>query len=333
MAAAAALTWGRSPLAEEPRNQWRRWLAEYLWSRRRFCEAAVLSQVGWGAGSTRLPKPPFALLAAAQAVGVADAVLQELAADPALTETERLVVAGVALVEAALRGSPTAVSVVEQPAADLPAGWQAVLAAFRAYWSQAFEPLPVERIQQDLHNRSHGEAVEAKWRALATAFDKAAATHFKFESGTKTHEWLFHEESSWGRLRGAIAARSRRLVGEWREWLQREFKSDLDALLDFASAEAGEKGREIDHTKRRTYLKSLKQVREAADAVHEAMGETEDAAEMTRRILHAQAFADELGRRWPELEADWAARTGPERKILERALADLRFLVDWRRHP
>jgi phosphatidylserine/phosphatidylglycerophosphate/cardiolipin synthase-like enzyme len=320
------------------RDDWRRWLIEELWGQGSVVEAAVLAADGWGRESPELPRPQMIMLAAAYATGLADQAIADLVLVTHLAPEEQIVVAVVALVEAALKASPVSLDVILGDRSHLPEPWRPVIEAFADYWSIAYQPLPVEQARLDLAVQEQQETVKCAWQAFSEALTVAASQHFHFESGTLTHFWLFPErkfatdrglaDNAFGKLRESCEGQRSDDVRGWLTWFHDSFNDDLEDLIDKASFEGDPMHRLLVGNRRASYLELLEEVVKAARHVAK-IAKPVAAARDRHHLAAAKTFAQALAAIWPTLEHQLAAWQGPERRIVERALADLRFIADW----
>ena len=322
--AAALLAETRPDDPPDARDRWLRWLAEDAWERGAFVEAAVLATANPTVASARMPRGPMALLGAAWATGQIEAVLEEVGYGD-LNLVERVVLAGVALVEFLLRGSLSALQTVNDHEEALPAAWRGVRADAQRYWDQSYRPLPLETIRVQLQVGRDRESLEAAWAKLRAALAPLAGRNFDYSSGTLTRDRLYVSGQVLGQLEALSVARNvdalARLLRERKDEL-----ADRESLLDDATRAAG--GALITGTRRQSFLGRLTSILEAARevAVYARPGDGDDAED---RLTHAKVLARTIHQRWQALEQEAAAVAGPERLLLVRALADLREIAQW----
>jgi len=314
----------------EPASRWLRWLAGDSWRRKRFVEAAVLCSACPAARSPDLPAEPIVMLAAGRSVGKAGPSLATLSNRTDMTEHERFVIAAVAMAELMVRGEMDAWTALENHGATLPTAWREVAGRADAYWKETYQALPMTSIRAEVGAARHRKAVDNAWENLATALNDGATANFKFESGTKTREYLYHPNGPLGRLRSAAAARNANGVAAW---LAAEAIDDLDEFLDDATrAATGRDDQLFDRGgrggKRRSYLKTLGAIVAAARAVV-ALARAGVAEEESRRIELARPVAEAVHRRWTVLRAEAETLDPGERVVIEVVLDDLRVIADW----
>jgi phosphatidylserine/phosphatidylglycerophosphate/cardiolipin synthase-like enzyme len=310
----------------EVEARWLRWLMETAWNHGDLVEAAILAAAFPGLESPTVPRPPLALVAAARGTDALAASLADVSGRDDLRAAERTVIAMVALAAAALRGSSAAWDAVRTHRGALPPAWSRALEALERYWSQAYEPLPVETIRAEIGAVEHRHAEEAAWRDLDAALDRAAAEHFKFDSGTRTREYLFHPNGSLGRLRTIAAGRDANAV---RAWINTETVQDLDAYLDNATIQAtGRRDQLIEKGKRRAFLRLLDAIVSAARRIA-ALPIAAATREESRRNDLARGVARVIHAQWAELEREVDAIVEPHRRIVRAALDDLRIVSQW----
>jgi hypothetical protein len=156
--------------------------------------------------------------------------------------------------------------------------------------------------------------------------DRGATEHFKFDSGTRTREHLYHANGPLGRLRSLARARN---VGGVRAWLEGEDVADLDSFLDNATIQAtGRTDQAFERGKRRSYIRLLAAIVAAAQVISDLPAERVTREE-SRRIDLARGVARVVYEEWASLEED---ASEAHRALVQMALNDLRPIVDWIRH-
>lgn len=325
-AAAAALSARWAERRSESAGRWIRWLAEDAWRRKRFVEAAVLRSACPAPRSPNLPSEQIVMLAAWRSVGKAGAALATVADHTDMTDHERFAVAAVALAELMFRGAMEASTALEKHGASLPAAWRDVAARVDTYWKETYEALPMASIRAEVRAARHREDVAAAWTKLERAVDEGATANFKFASGTKTREYLYHPNGPLGRLRSMVARRDGNGVAAW---LATEAIDDLDEFLDDATRAATGRGDQLFRGgKRRSYLKTLDAIVATARAVV-AVVPVGAVEEESLRMDLAGPVAEAVHRSWVAL-TDEAARLDPgERVVIEWVLDDMRVFADW----
>ena len=329
-AAAAVLSAKWTDRRSESAMRWLHWLAEDAWRRKRFVEAAVLCSAYPAGRSSDVPSEPIALLAAAWSVGKPGPVMSLLSARENLTDKERLVVAAVALAEIMLHGAMEAWTALENHNAALPLTWKEIAGKVGSYWNQRYQALPMESIRAEVGAAQRREAIATAWTELLRALGEGASANFKFESGTKTREHLYHENGPLGRLQSLAANRNNNGVAAW---LASEAIDDLDDFLDDATRAATgtddllfERGRR--GGKRRSYLKTLAAI---VDAARDVVDLAPPAAteEESRRMDLARPVAEAVHQKWTALGRDVATLSSTERVVLEVVLDEICVIADW----
>jgi len=312
-----------SPAAQ---TRWLRWLAEDAWRRGNYVEAAVLAGVGADIVSAEMPRPPIARLAAAWQTGHAAHLLEDVSYQD-LTQAERTVVAGVALVELLLRGSETVLGVLEDNQEALPQTWRGAADEAAQYWRQAYRPLPMAVIRADLQTVRDQEDMRRAWSSLADDLTPLEQTNFRYDSGPPTRDYLYRTDQPLGRLRALLASRDadgvNRLLIEEKERL-----ANLERFLDAATRAADPNLDLIEGVGRTSFLGKLRAILKAAKAVARyarPAGEAGDAD----WVEAARAPARVLYQRWQELDQEALAAARPEGLLLIRALAELGEVRQW----
>ena len=303
-----------------------RWLAQDAWRRRRFVEAAVLCSAYPERRPSDVPGGPIVMLAAAWAVKTPESVLPALSDGKDLTNNEKLVVAAVASADLMLRGSLEARTALENLGEQLPPAWKKCAQAAQSYWSKTSQALPVKSIRAELDATLQREDMEARWSTLEQRLSEGEEASFKFSAGTKTREYLYHDNGPMGRLRSLAVERD---AGGVAAWLAREGVDDLDAFLDDATLSAiGRNDQHFKSGKRRSFKKILDRIFHAARRV--ANTEPPAAAEKDSwRMNMARTVAKMLHQEWSNLETETAHSVLAERAVLEMLLDDIRFIADW----
>lgn len=311
-------------------NRWLHWLAQDTWQQKRFVETAILCSAYPEIHSSEVPSESIAMLAAAWATKTPDPVLMILSHHENLTINEKLVVATSALVEFMLRGSMEAKTVLETMDEILPPTLKKLTQAVKSYWQQTYQAFPVEGIRSEMNAARHREDTTNDWTTLENALDEGAKANFKFVSGTRTHEYLYHENGPLGKLRSLIPERDTSGVAGW---LARETPDTLDDFLDTATRMATgrndqyfERGRR--GGKRRSYLKALKTIVDAARKVAEPALPAV-AKEDSSRMDLARPVAQVLHQEWDKFKQEVATFDLAERMILEMLLDDISIIADW----
>ena len=307
-------------------SRWLHWLAQDTWRQKRFVETAVLCSAYPEIRSSEIPSESIAMLAAAWAVETPGSVLTILSHRDNLTDNEKLVVASVALVELMLRGSMEAKTALENMDEVLPPILRKLTQAVEAYWRQTYQALPVEGIRAEMNAARHREDTTNDWITLGNALDEGATANFKFVSGTRTHEYLYHENGPLGKLRSLVLEQD---AGGVAEWLARETVDPLDDFLDNATRMAtGRSDQNFERGKRRSYLKTLKTIVDTARKVAEP-ALLAVAGEDSRRMDLARPVAEMLHQEWDKLKQEVAALDLAERVVLEMLLDDINVVADW----
>ena len=306
--------------------RWLHWLAQGAWRRRRFVEAAVLCSAYPGMRSTDVPDGPIVILAAAWAVKTPESILPSLSDGKDLTNNEKLVVAAVASADLMLRGSLEARTALENLGDHLPSAWKKCAQAAQSYWNKTSQALPVENIRAELDATLQREDVEARWSMLEQRLNEGEEANFKFSAGTKTREYLYHDNGPMGQLRPLAIKRDADGVAAW---LARECVDSVDAFLDNATRSAtGRNDQYFKGGKRRSFLKMLDNIFHEArllamSAPPAAIGED------SWRMDLARTVAKMLYQEWSNLETEAAHSVLAERAVLELLLHDIRFVADW----
>ena len=326
MTVAVVLSSGRTDQQIDSARRWLHWLAQDAWGRKRFMETAILCSAHPDMRSSEVPGEPIAMLAAAWSVGAPESVLTILSQRGSLTDNEKLVVAAVALVELLLRGSMEARTTLENHRELLPPTWRKLAQTTLSYWSSTYQALPMKSIRVEVDAiRRLGDAAE-DWAKLEKALEEGAMVSFKFASGTRTHEYLYRENGPLGRLRSLAVERD---ASGAAAWLASEGVDDLGVFLDDATREAtGRSDQCFRNGKRRSYLKSLKTIVDAARKVADPAPPA-SAGEESRRMALARSVAEMLHQKWYKLEREVAALDLAERVVLEVLLDDIRVIADW----
>ena len=330
MAAAIVLSSEWTEQQTDSANRWLHWLVQDTWRQKRFVETAILCSVHPKIRSSEVPSESIAMLAAAWVIKTPDPVLTILSHHENLTINEKLVVATSALVELMLRGSMEAKTVLETMDEILPPILKKLTQAVESYWQQTYQAFPVEGIRSEMNAARHREDTTNDWTALENALDEGAKTNFKFVSGTRTHEYLYHENGPLGKLRSLISERDASGVAGW---LARETADTLDDFLDNATRMATgrndqyfERGRR--GGKRRSYLKTLKTIIDTARKVAELALPAVAKEDFSRMDL-ARPVAQLLHQEWDNFKQEVATFDSAERMILEMLLDDISVIADW----
>ena len=311
-------------------NRWLRWLAQDTWRQKRFVETAVLCSAYPEIRSSEVPSESIAMLAAAWAIEKPEPVLTILSHHNNLTINEKLVVATAALVELMLRGSMETKIVLETMDEVLPPTLKKITQAVESYWQKTYQAFPIDGIRSEMNAIRHREDTTNDWITLENALDEGARANFKFVSGTRTHEFLYHENGPLGKLRSLISERDANGVAGW---LARETVDTLDDFLDNATRKATgrsdqyfERGRR--GGKRRSYLKTLKTIVDTARKVAEPALPVV-AKENSSRMDLARPVAKVLHQEWDKFKQEVATFDLAERVILEMLLDDISVVADW----
>ena len=326
MVAAIVLSTRWTEAQSDSAIRWLHWLAQDAWRGRRFVEAAVLCSAYPERRPSDLPGRPIVMLAAAWAEKTPDSVLPALSDGKDLTNNEKMTVAAVAMADLMLRGSLEARTALENMGDNLPPAWKKCAQAAQFYWSKTSQALPGENIRAELDATRQREDVEARWRTLEIRLSEGKDANFKFSAGTRTREYLYHDNGPMGQLRSLAIKRDAVGVAAW---LTREGVVNVDAFLDNATRSAtGRNDQYFTGGKRRSFLKALDSIflearRVAMSAPPAAIGEDSwrmDLARTVARMLHQE---------WSSLETEAAHSVLAERAVLEMMLADIRFISDW----
>ncbi len=318
------------PHQEAPaeRRRWTLWMAREAWKEGSRLEAAVLlASQSQALNETGLPPPWLALLSAAQErPETADAALSEASARSDLSSSDRFALAAAALAQMLLHGSHQAAEVLEAHLSALPDAWAGFAREAEEFWRQTYQPMPLARIRSDLRSARRSDALDHAWKDLEDVLQRESAKQFKFESGLKTWEYLFHEAGPFGRLRASVQARQEEQL---QHWLEVEGVDSLEDFLDEASRRATGRNQLIEREQRPRALKALQGI---VDAARQAMqlaksvgGGYEDWT-----IEPARSLAESLKAAWPDLQAELDKASGDaQRPIAEGALSCLVPIKDW----
>jgi hypothetical protein len=319
--------------AGEDAARWQAWLADDMWGRRKYVEAAILSlATGEAVAAGVLPRPDLALLAAARGRREVTDALEALVALDELSVDEQTAVAAVALCELGLRGAdvePVAREVGRYFADQLSSQWRVLFDALLGYFEATYEPLPMMRIRADLARRESLDARAEAWRKLCDAVNRARDRTFAFGSGKKTHHRFFSDAGIFGKLGRIAHEGDADGLAVWLALNHTEL-DDLDALLDETTTLATGRNDQLlrrETGTRATYLKSLRSV---VDAARAAAGFDEDAGDELRHLTEAEELAARVRTVWPDVVAETVAVAGAERQLLEDVLHDLEPVVAWR---
>ena len=212
--------------------------------------------------------------------------------------------------------------------ADLPEAWGRLAGEWDRYWVTTYQALPVAYILANSKAAEHRRAVDDAWGKLDQALAEGVTTHFKFDSGTKTREYLYHDHGPLGRL---LALAQDRNTNGVRDWLRAEAERDrdLDTFLDDATRAATERDDQLlDLNKRRSFLKTLSEIFERAAGVVELIRPVAG-HEASQRIERAKELAEVLSHEWSSLQRQIAMVGGPEGAVLDMVLNELNFIKDW----
>ena len=286
-------------LEPDVREEWLAWLAADAWRERRFVEAAALA----GAFTTRRPRPDapthaeavvFASLGTRQ---FDEAVLQALDGD--LDPQERACLAIAGMLALVFDGAPDGEALLDA-GDDLPDAWQRVLNAAGTYWTEAYRPLPVARIEQAVDASREQAAQDGAWQELALALQSARSKNFAFGSGKKTRMHLFRADSPFGRLEAVVASRD---GGKLEGWVSEHAKVDVGAFLDDATrAATGRTDQLLARGTRQDYVARLTRVFDAARAAATVSPVASDEEDSTR-MRAAASLRDVVRAAWDELDA------------------------------
>jgi hypothetical protein len=319
---AAGLT-GPPPHSGE-RQQWLGWLSADCWRRSRFVEAAVLTAALEEPWPPELPHAVVIRIAAARSVGQVgsdlwdDAVLAE-----GLSPAARAALASAAAAELAARGPLSAYEALNELRPALPPAWGRVAEAVAHYWSQTGTPLPTAGL--DLQ-----AALEAAWQRLRDALAKAAAKGniTKFDTGSRTHHYLFDGDGAFARLRQAADGAD---AGAVADWLAREPVNRLGDYLDDATRAATKQGVRIQLIGapiRESYLTLLGAVIDAARNLDKAAAAA-GGNDARRLAEQAREVARVVHREWEALAVEAVQLGAPDVVLLELVRAGWRHLFDW----
>jgi hypothetical protein len=242
-----------------------------------------------------------------------------------LLAPEKAALLFVALPELVLNGHEAAWEALVLHGDSAPDGLRAAVEVAQAYWSVARRPLPLDRIQTQLASTRREQEREEAWAQLRASFDKARQTTFRFDSGRKTHEYLFRPKGRFGSLAPVLDARD--AIGV-QAWLRDPALQSVGKLVDAATAEVTPGLALIEGSKRTSYLARLTAAVTAARAVSDSDLPAEPEFEIP--ILgNARAVARVLAELWPKLERDAAEIGGPECWLAIVALAGLGVVREW----
>lgn len=326
MVAAVVLSSRWTEPQTESAVHWLHWLAQDAWRGKRFVEAAILCSACPDLHSPEVPGESVVMLAAAWATKTPESVLPAISDGQDLTEKEQLIVASVALADLMLRGSHEAGTALDNMGEQLPPAWKKCAQAAQSYWSTTFQALPVKSIRAEQNAAVQRGDMEARWSALEKRLGEGEEVNFKFAAGTKTREYLFHDDGPMGQLRSLAVARD---AGGAAAWLAREGIDDLDAFLDSATLSAtGRNDQYFKDGKRRSFKKMLDNIFDAARRVAESASPAATGEDSWRMDL-ARTVAKMLHQEWSNLETEAADSDLAGRAILEMLLDDIRFVADW----
>jgi hypothetical protein len=301
------------------------WLAEDAWDRGRFVEAAVFLHTRPGLVSPPLPRSPLALLAAAWVTGQTARALVEAYLTDDLSRSERATIATVSAVELLLRGTREAEEIMESLEESAGPALRRLLDQVRTYWRQTYQPLPLAHIRADVASAEHRQALAQAWEELDAALQKLQGTNFRFDSGTKTQAYLYHENGSLGRLLRRAGARD---GGGVRAWLREEAIDDLGDFLDNATRAADPDLALIERAARQAVLAKLRAIvgaaRKIADLVPLAVSGEESAL-----LTAAKVLARGVREGWQAMQEEIATLGAPEGILGQAVLNGLRELADW----
>ncbi|MEU0195544.1 hypothetical protein ABZ250_37930 [Streptomyces afghaniensis] len=334
---AAALR-GRLETVDRDLLPWADWLVADLWARGHFFEAWVLRRA---LPQGTLPLTLAAAAAAAHTVHIGDALetaaLQE---KPPPGQAAALIALGAATL---LAWSGTSGQATIPP--DLAARVRETLEFLATVsdpgpcWVELAElaghcppgivehPGPTVIARRQLLRRHRDSKVVEAWDVLDETLVTAAATHFRFDAGLKTHEHLFHAHGLFGELRTAVDERD--LPGVVR-WAARSEVAELPDHVDRTTAEvmAGHKNNILHSGKRRVYLERLRQVKHAAEAVA-AFHDPHSHGPTGYLVSGARPTAIRLAEVWPALYTDVGGHPAPQRHLTEHALTAMQDIREW----
>ncbi len=337
MTAATALR-GRLHSADPELLPWADWLVEDLWARGHFLEAWVLRRtMPHGTLSPSLA----AAAAAACTVHIGDALeTAALEEGPPPGQAAALIALGAAtlLAWSGVSGQDTVPSDLAVRVRDIleyletearPGSCWAELAALARHCPPGIvgEPGPTAIARGQLLRRHRDSKVVEAWEVLFETLGTAAATHFRFDAGLKTHEHLFHAQGLFGELRTAVEERELPAVVRW---AARNEVVELSDHVDRTTAEvmAGHKNNILHSGKRRVYLERLRQVKQAAEAVA-AFHHPHSDGLTGYLVSEARPTAIRLAEVWPALFADLGGHPAPQRHLTEHALTAMRDIREW----
>lgn len=334
---AAALR-GRLESVDRVLLPWADWLVEDLWRRGHFFEAWVLRRA---LPQGTLPLPLAAAAAAADTVHIGDALeTAALHETPPPGQAAALIALGATtlLAWSGTSGQPTippnlAARVREAleflaTVSDPGPCWVELAELARHCPPGIVEhPGPTAIARRQLLRRHRDSRVVEAWDVLDETLVTAAATHFRFDAGLKTHEHLFHVHGLFGELRTAVEERD--LPGAVR-WAARTEVTELPDHVDRTTAEvmAGHKNNILHSGKRRVYLERLRLVKQAAEAVA-AFHQLHSDAPTGYLVSEARPTAIRLAEVWPALYTDVGGHPGPQRHLTERALTAMQDIREW----
>lgn len=322
----------------EAAGLWRQWLAEDAWQQHRFTEAGVLVNAGFSKNSELLPSPLIVLLAAGWQCRVVAYVLKQIVEQNSSTDLERRIAAVCSLGDFILDDhDATGYDCFEEFRGNLPEVWKSIGNAYDQYFKAVWQPMPMRTIRMHKSSTDLKNRLSDAWKSLECELAEGERVYFKFVSGTKTHEWLFREDGHvFGRLR--LYQREQNADG-LHDWLQPDkghpWIDNMGDLIDYATAQVDDADRCIGQkdglNKRRSYLKTLNGIAEAARSV-DALAVVTRTESKTGHIAVAKEFAMKLSQQWPAVLEHLNSLDGPERVITELVMRDLRPVVEWGTH-
>ena len=326
MVAAIVLSTRWTEAQSDSAIRWLHWLAQDAWRGRRFVEAAVLCSAYPERRPSDVPGRPIVMLAAAWAEKKPESVLPTLSDGKVLTNSEKSAVAAVATADLMVRGSLEARAALENVGDHLPPAWKKCAQAAQFYWSKTSQALPVENIRAELDATLQREDMEARWSMLEQRLSEGKDANFKFSAGTKTREYLYHDNGPMGQLRSLAIKRDEHGVAAW---LAREGVVNVDTYLDNATGSAtGRNDQYFTGGKRRSFLRLLDSIFDEARRVAMSAPPTAIGEDSWRMDL-ARAVAKMLHQEWSNLETEAANSDLVERAVFEMLIDDIRFIADW----
>lgn len=320
----------RADTGDVKAENWWRWLAEIAWQRNEFSQAAMYAAPEHAEASEILPSAPLLLLGV-WVETASDSHLHEIVDACDFSDEELGVVAAVAMLRFMISGAYELRELADPFISALPSHWVGLVAQYDSYWNETYLPLPLAAIEREQKQSELATEIEAAWNHLDDAVEKVSRTHFKFQSGTAIHGWLFDIRGPYGRLRAILNNRDADGLIKWLvhkphdgPWVDKN-----DELIDFAGKAADRLGRSIGLTKRVVYVRHLDDIVHSAKHIAELVSSTGQDEKRRLQLTHARSFANFVHTHWDVLLDELRDLPRGGERITKASLAPLQKLQRW----